>query len=214
MKEDKKTIIYQLMPRWFTNLNAQCVPDGTIKQNGCGKFNEIKNTIVGVFEKITQSVKSPLNDALSGIETFANSVIDAIGGILQGFKSLTGGARAAFEKATGISLDFGWSIPYINLPRLENGGIPDVGDLFIANEAGPELVGRFGNQTAVMNNQQIISAVSDGVYRAMMTAMAQNENGRTVIENHLYLDRQEITSAINQQESANGVPIIGSLVYT
>ena len=46
MKEDKKTIIYQLMPRWFTNLNAQCVPDGTIKQNGCGKFNEIDDSIL------------------------------------------------------------------------------------------------------------------------------------------------------------------------
>ena len=41
MKEKKKTIIYQLMPRWFTNCNDHCVPNGTIKQNGCGKFNEI-----------------------------------------------------------------------------------------------------------------------------------------------------------------------------
>ena len=44
MKEEKKTIIYQLMPRWFTNSNAQCVPNGTIKQNGSGKFNEIDET--------------------------------------------------------------------------------------------------------------------------------------------------------------------------
>ena len=179
-----------------------------------GKFNEIKNAIVGVFEKISQSVKNPINDAISGIETFANSVIDAIGDILQRLQSLTSGARAAFEKVTGISLDFGWNIKYIHLDRLANGGMPTTGQLFLAREAGPELVGQFGNHTGVMNNQQIVSAVSDGVYRAMMTAMAQNENGRTVIENHLYLDRQEITSAINQQESANGVPIIGSLVYT
>lgn len=177
-----------------------------------GKFNEIKNTIVGVFENITQSVKSPLNDAISGIETFANSVIDAIGGILQGFKSLTGGARAAFEKATGISLDFGWSIPYINLPRLEKGGLPDVGDLFIANEAGPELVGRFGNQTAVMNNQQIVEAVSNGVYRAMSQALANNSSDKAS-EIHIYLDRQEITKQIGEQESANGIPIFGNLVY-
>lgn len=177
-----------------------------------GKFNEIKNTIVGVFEKISQSVKNPLNDALSGIETFANGAIDAIGGILQGLKSLTGGARAAFEKATEISLDFGWSIPYINLPRLENGGIPDVGDLFIANEAGPELVGRFGNQTAVMNNQQIVEAVSNGVYRAMSQALANNGSDKAS-EIHIYLDRQEITKQIGEQESANGIPIFGNLVY-
>ncbi len=41
MKEKKKAIIYQLMPRWFTNCNEKCVPNGSIRQNGCGKFNEI-----------------------------------------------------------------------------------------------------------------------------------------------------------------------------
>ena len=39
--KDEKIIIYQLMPRWFTNMNECCVPDGTIQQNGCGKFNDI-----------------------------------------------------------------------------------------------------------------------------------------------------------------------------
>ena len=44
MKENKTTIIYQLMPRWFTNCNEKCVPNGTIKQNGVGKFNDIDLT--------------------------------------------------------------------------------------------------------------------------------------------------------------------------
>ena len=39
--KDKKIIIYQLMPRWFTNCNEHCVTNGSIKQNGVGKFNEI-----------------------------------------------------------------------------------------------------------------------------------------------------------------------------
>ncbi len=39
MKE--KLIIYQLFPRIFTNMNASCVPGGTLEQNGCGKLNEI-----------------------------------------------------------------------------------------------------------------------------------------------------------------------------
>ncbi len=40
----KKMIIYQLMPRWYTNCNEHCVKDGSIKQNGVGKFNEIDET--------------------------------------------------------------------------------------------------------------------------------------------------------------------------
>lgn len=36
-----KPIIYQLLPRLFSNLNANCVPDGTIEQNGSGKLNDL-----------------------------------------------------------------------------------------------------------------------------------------------------------------------------
>ena len=51
MKQGKKMMIYQLMPRWFTNCNEHCKPHGTIGQNGVGKFNEID-------EKRLRSIKS------------------------------------------------------------------------------------------------------------------------------------------------------------
>ena len=97
------------------------------------------------------------------------------------------------------------------------GGMPDEGELFIAREAGPELVGRYGGHTAVMNNTQIVSAVSDGVYRAVSSAMAQTQrsgNENRPIQNHIYLDRKEITSQIEKQQSANGVSIFGTPVLT
>ena len=50
-KENKKAIIYQLMPRWFTNCNDHCVKDGTLRQNGSGKFNDIDG-------KVLRSIKS------------------------------------------------------------------------------------------------------------------------------------------------------------
>ena len=36
-----RIIIYQLLPRLFGNSTADCVANGTIEQNGCGKFNDI-----------------------------------------------------------------------------------------------------------------------------------------------------------------------------
>ena len=36
----EKLIIYQLFPRIFTNTNANCVPYGTLAQNGSGKMND------------------------------------------------------------------------------------------------------------------------------------------------------------------------------
>jgi hypothetical protein len=54
------------------------------------------------------------------------------------------------------------------LPYLANGGILNGnGQLFVAGEKGPEMVGRYGNQTGVMNNQQIVDAVSRGVANAI-----------------------------------------------
>jgi len=41
MMKEKKAIIYQLMPRWFTNCKEKCVTGGSIRQNGVGKFNDI-----------------------------------------------------------------------------------------------------------------------------------------------------------------------------
>ncbi len=46
------------------------------------------------------------------------------------------------------------------------GGFATEGQMFIAREAGPELVGTIGNRTAVANNDQIVDAVSQGVYEA------------------------------------------------
>lgn len=95
-----------------------------------------------------------------------------------------------------------------------SGGIPETGELFIAREAGAELVGRFGNHTGVANNQQIVAAVSDGVYRAVSAAMAQQGTQTVANDVHIYLDRQEITSQVEQQQKANGVSIFSPVVYT
>ncbi|MCM1347948.1 MAG: alpha-amylase family glycosyl hydrolase [Firmicutes bacterium] len=43
---NNKPIIYQLLPRLFTNYNANCVPSGTIDQNGSGKLRTINPSIL------------------------------------------------------------------------------------------------------------------------------------------------------------------------
>ncbi len=50
LKDNKeKLIIYQLFPRIFTNQCENCVPFGTLEQNGCGKLNDLKGlTLRGI----------------------------------------------------------------------------------------------------------------------------------------------------------------------
>ena len=52
------------------------------------------------------------------------------------------------------------------ITQYASGGTPTQGQMFIAREAGPELVGTLGGKTAVMNNDQIVASVSNGVYQA------------------------------------------------
>lgn len=56
-----------------------------------------------------------------------------------------------------------------------NGGFPEVGQLFIAREAGPELVGQMGGRNAVANNGQIVAGISAGVSKSNERIERQNE---------------------------------------
>ncbi len=55
------------------------------------------------------------------------------------------------------------------------GGSFNTGQMFVARESGPELVGRIGNNTAVMNNDQIVSSVANGVARAVASVLGSNQ---------------------------------------
>ena len=49
---DRKLIIYQLLPRLFTNTVADCVPNGTIEQNGVGKMNHITDRVLQAIKEL------------------------------------------------------------------------------------------------------------------------------------------------------------------
>lgn len=49
---NQKPIIYQLLPRLFANLNENCIPGGTITQNGSGKMNGITSAILKSIKEL------------------------------------------------------------------------------------------------------------------------------------------------------------------
>lgn len=82
-----------------------------------------------------------------------------------------------YNAATGGIFKNGRKYPIHNYAQ---GGLPNQGQMFVAREAGPELVGTLGGSTAVMNNDQIVSSVSAGVYKAVLAAMSGMSNNTTV----------------------------------
>ena len=81
----------------------------------------------------------------------------------------------------------------IKLPWFAEGGFPETGQLFVAREAGPELVGRINGKTAVANNDQIVTGISSGVYNAVRNAMQGNGgNGNMNIHATFVMDGEVV----------------------
>lgn len=77
-----------------------------------------------------------------------------------------------------------------------DGGFPDTGELFIAREAGPELVGRINGKTAVANNDQIVSGISTGVYNAMIGAMSKGNRANTTVTAIFQVDGKQVAKQV------------------
>ena len=77
-----------------------------------------------------------------------------------------------------------------------DGGFVDTGELFIAREAGPELVGRINGKTAVANNDQIVSGISSGVYNAMVSAMSRSHQANTTVTAIFQVDGKQVAKQV------------------
>ena len=71
-------------------------------------------------------------------------------------------------------------IPSMDVKWYAKGGFPTEGEMFVAREAGPEMVGSIGGRTAVANNDQIVESVSRGVYQAVVAAMGSSRGDQVV----------------------------------
>lgn len=99
------------------------------------------------------------------------------------------------------------------------GGFPEVGQLFIAREAGAEMVGNIGNRTAVANNDQIVAGIANGVAEANSEQNSlireQNTLLRALLEKEsgVYLDGRSLTNSVEKYQRERGrVLITGGVV--
>jgi hypothetical protein len=128
-------------------------------------FGGIWDTIKGIFS----SIGSAIGDAIGhAFKTVVNASIVCAEKTINGFIRAINLAIKVINAIRGVNIKL---LGELSIPRLASGGLVDPGQLFLAREAGPELVGRIGAHTAVMNNDQIVDSVSNGVYRAVVAAM-------------------------------------------
>ena len=148
-----------------------------MKSESGGNPNAINNWDInakmGIPSKGLMQVIDPTFRAYA-MKGFDKNIYDPMSNIL---------AAIRYTLAQYGSLERGWKGH-----GYANGGFPKVGEMFYARESGPELVGKIGNRSAVVNNQQIVDSVSNGVSRANDET---NSLLRTIIEYQELLLKKE-----------------------
>ena len=170
-----------------------------------GIWDTIKQKFTNIGQKVSDAIsgtfKGAINAILRGAEWVLNAPIRAI--------------NKAIELINRIPLN-PFTISYIselNLPKFAGGGYVGAGQMFIAREAGAEMVGNIGGRTAVANNDQITTAITNAIapaiYDAVMSAMRASGGGGGSQDINLYLDGKQLTHSVETRQRETGANIYG-----
>ena len=158
----------------------------------------VSNFFKGLGESITQFMSDPVGSIQTAWQNVGswfstnvttpiaeffkgaiNKIIEGINWLIGRLNTLNISIPSKSWTAFGKTFTFpGATLGFTNIPTiplLAEGGFPQTGQLFIANEAGPELVGQMGGRTAVANNAQIIQGIAIGISDANEQLERQNE---------------------------------------
>ncbi len=150
--KDKK-VLSTLKSAWSAIATKTETLTAKATDSGKTKLSKFKEYWDGIQTR-TSELTVKLSDKLSSsFRTMIRNIIDYLNGWVDKINAVLPGSPV---KKMG----------YPDWAKYKDGGFPPSGQIFIANEAGPEMVGTIGGRTAVANNGQIVDAVADGVYEA------------------------------------------------
>lgn len=143
----------------------------SIKNNIQNTFTDIKNGISGKINDAKESVRNAI-DRIKGFFNFSWSLPELKTPHFSWTTKPASGWMADVLKALSLPT----SLPKLNVEWYAGGGFPKEGQIFGANENGPELIGNIGRRTAVANQQQITEGISEATYNAFTRALNENKS--------------------------------------
>ena len=185
------------------------------------------NSLLGKFNKDMGDLKAKIgaNGSSSGTVSYVISIgVSLVKKGWSSIKSWLGGLDfnlsfklpkigIKWDEETVAGFKIKWPSSFYTYAK---GGFPDYrsGEFFLARERGPEMVGRIGNRNAVVNNDQIVESVSQGVYSAVVAAMRASGGNSGSQAVNVYLDGKPITSSVEKRQKERGASLMGNQVYS
>ena len=156
--------------------------------------------------------KKCMNGLAEAFEKGLNGVVNAINKVL-------GKTWTLPSVLGGGTFTLGIQLSTISIPRFAEGGFPEQGQMFVAREAGAEMVGNIGRRTAVANNDQIVESIQGGVAIANeeqnVLLREQNSLLRAILEKDsgVYLDGKNLTNSVEKYQRERGrVLVTGGVI--
>lgn len=183
--ERLKADIISSMNTFYTTISAMTTNFGTVSKaqitayllkvydNIYNTFDAIRQTLQQVSDEVTRMLNQMVSDA----------------------NSLAGLTGKKYSHVGGYTMQ---QAQRFDIEMFANGGFPRSGEMFIAREAGAEMVGSIGGKTAVANNDQIERAIFNAVLTAMSQAMANGSSQPIELNQKIELDGDVIYN--NQQK--------------
>lgn len=185
----------ELATQMFTNLKE------VGKQLVTGLNSGITENMSLVTTSMSTMGTNMINSLNSSLESNKYKVRNSLANLFSGVKI----KLPHFSISGAFNLDQK-TTPKINVSWYANGGFPDSGEMFIARESGPELVGRIGNRTAVANNDQIVEGIAtanEGVVNAIYAMARQIVRAIEDQTTEVYVE-DDLTAQQNRQNKMYG----------
>nr|DAM69529.1 MAG TPA: minor tail protein [Bacteriophage sp.] len=143
---------------------------------------------------LNTDIEESLNTILGKVQRFCNSWQNAINDLVKNMKSTMNGIK--IDSSGKVSYT---KMPKVNVERFDGGGLPQSGDLFFANENGrAEWVSSVGNKTAVANQDQIATVVTNAVIAGFSKLRPMNNEPSTT---NVYIGNDKVYSGQGEYQN-------------
>lgn len=144
-----------------------------------------RSLIEGIFKKLDPNILEDLKkqSTTAGTTSGNNFADEFIQSSQDRFNRNKFNFSVNYNVTTSQKGNIQYSEPIGPVKPRASGGFPKTGEFFIAREAGPEMVGRIGNQTAVANNDQITTSITNALITALNNYNFGNKQPSTTVVN-------------------------------